>query len=86
MQTAAVQTTAVQAAAVQTAAVQAAAGLTARPRVETARLVALGMPAERAAGVARFSSSLAPHTRTGFELAYACAAALQRPSPLGVGL
>ena len=46
------------------------------PRVETARLVALGVPAERAAGVARFISSLPPHTRTGFELAYAYAAAL----------
>ena len=69
-----------------TAAVQAAAVQAARPRVETARLVALGMPAERAAGVARFSSSLPPHTRTGFELAYACAAALERPAPLGVGL
>ena len=43
----------------------------ATPRVETARLVALGVPAERAAGVARFISSLPPHTRTGFELAYA---------------
>ena len=77
---------AMQTAAVQTAAVEAAAVQAARPRVETARLVALGMPAERAAGVARFSSSLPPHTRTGFELAYACAAALQRPAPLGVGL
>ena len=67
---------AMQTAAVQTAAVEAAAVQAARPRVETARLVALGMPAERAAGVARFSSSLAPHTRTGFELAYAYAAAL----------
>lgn len=45
-------------------------------RVETARLVALGVPAERVAGVARFISSLPPHTRTGFELAYAYAAAL----------
>ena len=57
-------------------AVQAAAVQATRPRVETSRLVALGMPAERAAGVARFSSSLPPHTRTGFELAYAYAAAL----------
>ena len=86
MQTAAVQAAAVQATAGLTAAVEAAAVQAARPRVETARLVALGMPAERAAGVARFSSSLPPHTRTGFELAYACAAALERPAPLGVGL
>lgn len=57
-------------------AVQAAAVQATRPRVETSRLVALGMSAERAAGVARFSSSLPPHTRTGFELAYAYAAAL----------
>lgn len=57
--------------AVQSAAVQATG-----PRVETARLVALGMPAERAAGVAHFSGRLPPHTRTGFELAYVYAAAL----------
>ena len=57
-------------------AVQSAAARLATPRVETARLVALGVPAERATGVARFISSLPPHTRTGFELAYAYAAAL----------
>ena len=57
-------------------AVQGAAARLATPRVETARLVALGVPAERATGVARFISSLPPHTRTGFELAYAYAAAL----------
>ena len=57
-------------------AVQSAAARLTTPRGETARLVVLGVPAERAAGVARFISSLPPHTRTGFELAYAYAAAL----------
>ena len=57
-------------------AAQSAAARLAMPRVQTARLVALGVPAERATGVARFISSLPPHTRTGFELAYAYAAAL----------
>ena len=57
-------------------AVQSAAARLTTPRGETARLVVLGVPAERAAGVARFISSLPPHTRAGFELAYAYAAAL----------